>query len=238
MVLSQRVKTDESAIEIGVEQSKQLCHYRQGMGLTVIPVDGGYGNHHFLGLLKGLGCAIVARLRRDRVLYGPPGPYGGRGRPPVHGAFKEPESWPEPVEQIEFSHPKWGQVRLRRWDDLQAKQDAATSFAVIQAEVHLNRTKSVPPLWSAYRPAPEQDHYPLREVWAWFTQRWPIEPSIRFRKQHLTWTLPRLVDLVSWQLFLARDLVQDRPLSWQQAEPNLSPDRVQRGLDFRPKCYY
>lgn len=245
VVLSQRVKADESALKIGVEPVKQVCLYRSDAELTVIAGDGGYGNHHFLGPLKGVNGAIVARLRRDRVLYGAPGGYGGRGRPPVHGdrfAFKEAETWETPVEQIEFSHPRWGQVRLRRWNDLHAKQDAETPFAVIQAEVHREREKPADPLWLAYAPAPGQDHYPLREVWGWFTQRWPIEPSIRFRKQHLAWTLPRLqaaeacdrwtrlVDLAGWQLYLARNLVQDQPLPWHKSRANLTPARVQRGL--------
>jgi hypothetical protein len=245
VVLSQRVKADESALEIGIEQVKQVCRYRAGAGLTVIPADGSYGNHHFLGPLKGVNGAIVARLRRDRVLYGSPGVYGGRGRRPVHGdrfAFKEPDTWGEPVEQIEFSHARWGRVRLRRWNELHAKQDAQTPFAVIQAEVHREREKPAEPLWLAYVPAPEQDHYPLREVWGWFTHRWPIEPSIRFRKQHLAWTLPhlqtaeacdrwtRLVDLAGWQLYLARNLVQDQPLPWQRSQTKLTPARVQRGL--------
>ena len=245
VVLSQRIKAAESALEIGADQIKQLCRYRQDAGLTVVPVDGSYGNHHFLGALRGVNCAIVARLRRDRVLYGPPGVYGGRGRPAVHGArfaFKEPNTWADPVEHIEFSHPKWGQVRLRRWNDLHAKQDAETSLVVIQAEVHREREKPAAPLWLAYVPAPEQDHYPLREVWGWFTHRWPIEPAIRFRKQHLGWSLPRLqtaeacdrwtclVDLADWHLYLARNLVQDQPLPWHKLQARLSPARVQRGL--------
>jgi ADP-heptose:LPS heptosyltransferase len=78
--------------------------------------------------------------------------------------------------------------------------------------------------------------------WQWFTQRWPIEPTIRFRKQHLAWTLPRLqtaeacdrwtrlVDLANWQLFLARNLVHDQPLPWQKTQTALTPARVQRAL--------
>lgn len=97
VVLSQRVKADESAIEVGVEQVKQLCRYRVDAGLTVIAVDGGYGNHHFLGPLQGVNCAIVARLRRDRVLYGPPGAYGGRGRPRFTGRVS-PSKTPTPGE--------------------------------------------------------------------------------------------------------------------------------------------
>lgn len=245
VLMSQRVKASDSAIDVGVAQVKQLCRYRPGPGLTVIATDGAYGNHHFLGPLRAVNCAKVCRLRRDRVLYGAPGPYAGRGRPRSHGdrfAFKEADTWGEPVEQIEFSHARWGQVRLRRWNDLHAKQDTKTSFAVIQAKIHCAREKPPAPLWLAYAPAPEQDRFPVQQVWDWFTQRWPIEPSIRFRKQHLLWTLPRLqsaeacdrwtrlVDLAQWQLFLARPLVQDQPLPWQRTQTDLTPARVQRGF--------
>jgi hypothetical protein len=64
-----------------------------------IAADGAYGDHRFLGPLRHEPCGILARLRRDWVLYGVPGPYSGRGRPRVHGArfaFKEPETWGEP----------------------------------------------------------------------------------------------------------------------------------------------
>ena len=245
VVLSRRVKATESVLTVGVAQVKQLCGYRQHTDLTVIVGDGYYGNHHFLGPLKGVNCAIVCRLRCDRVLYGQPEAYGGRGRPRKHGyrfAFKEPDSWPSPAEMAEFEHSDWGQVRLRRWSQLHARQDADTSFDVIQAEIHRERLKPPVPLWLTYVPAPRQDHYSVQQVWSWFTQRWPIEPTIRFRKQHLAWTLPRLqtaeacdrwtrlVDLANWQLFLARDLVQDQPLPWQKAQYDLTPARVQRGL--------
>jgi hypothetical protein len=100
----------------------------------------------------------------------------------------------------------------------------------------LERDKPSAPLWLGYVPG-HTDH-PLQTVWSWFDFRWPIEPSIRFRKQQLHWTLPRfqdsqtcdrwtaLVDLAFWQLFLARDLVQDQPLPWQKAQSILTPTRV------------
>jgi len=243
---SQRIEPDQTAIEVGVAQVKQLCQARPDpmkRGLDVIVGDGHYGNHHFFRPLKGLPCAALSRLRRDRVLYTAPGRYGGRGRPTVHGArfaFKEPETWPQPDEMVEFSHERWGQVRLRRWGNLHAKQDAETSFDVILAEVHLQREKPSEPLWLGYL----EGHiaYPLREVWSWFDYRWPIEPSIRFRKQNLCWTLPHfqtsescdrwthLVDLAYWQLFLASQLVSDQPLPWQKAQAIFTPGRVLRGL--------
>jgi hypothetical protein len=32
--------------------------------------------------------------------------------------------------------------------------------------------------------------------------------------------------LMSWELWLARDIVADNPLPWQQSIPNLTPGRV------------
>ena len=131
VVLSRRVKANESEIGVGVAQVKQLCRYRLGAELMVITADGRYGTHHFFAPLKQTNCALVARLRCDRVLYGEPGVYGGRGRPRKHGdrfAFKEPDTWPEPDEVAEYEHPDWGQVRLQAWRQLHARQDADLPF--------------------------------------------------------------------------------------------------------------
>lgn len=245
-IYSQRLKPEQTAIAVGAAQVKQLCQARPEpthQGLDVIVTDGHYGNHLFFRALAGLSCAALSRMRCDRVLYQPPKPYAGHGRPPVHGprfAFKEPDTWPEPVEQVEFSHDRWGQVRLRRWVNLHARADAETIFEVILAEVHRERAKPPQPLWLGYRPG--HTSYPLREVWSWFDFRWPIEPSIRFRKQSLLWTLPyfqtseacdrwsHLVDIANWQVFLAQPLVSDHPLPWQKAQARLTPGRVRRGL--------
>ncbi len=245
-VSNQRIEPAQKAIAVGLKQVKALCQARIDplqRVLDVIVGDGHYGNHHFFGGLQELDCAGLARMRRDRVLYGPPPPYGGQGRPAVHGerfAFKESDSWFEPDEMVELEHPRWGQVRLRRFNNLHAKQDATTSFDVIMAEVHLERDKPPAPFWLGYVPG-HTDHS-VEVVWSWFDYRWPIEPSIRFRKQSLFWTLPRfqdsmacdrwtnLVDLTYWQLFLARHLVLDQPLPWQKPQVALTPYRVKRGL--------
>lgn len=245
-LFNQRVEPHQTAIDIGAEQVKQLCQARPDpdqQGLDVVVSDGHYGNHRFFRAVTGLPCATLSRMRCDRVLYQAPGPYRGHGRPTVHGPkfdFKAPVTWPEPVEQVEFSHDRWGQVRLRRWSNLHARQDAQTSFEVILAEVHRERAKPSAPLWLGYRPG--YTDYPLREVWSWFDFRWPIEPSLRFRKQYLAWTLPyfqssaacdrwtHLVDIAYWQVFLARHLVTDQALPWQKAQPCLTPGRVLRTL--------
>lgn len=245
-----RVPSEQTEIEVGVTQVKELVRQRRAEmedAFHLIVADCKYGNHRFLGPLKDEQCGKLVRLRRDRVLYGPPGPYSGRGRPRVHGdrfAFKEPETWGEPAATVELEDASWGQVRLRRWDNFHARQDASTSFSVILVETHREREKPATPFWLGYLPPPHQEPggQSLVDLWHGYQHRWPVEPSNRFRKQYLYWTLPRfqtpeccdrwtvLVSLAQWQLFLARDLVKDEPLPWQPAQQKLTPERVLQGL--------
>ena len=245
-ISSLRVTPETSAITTGIEQVRHLCHNRATQtGTDVILGDGGYGNHLFLSGLADTDCALLVRLRRDRVLSGVPGPYPGRGRPTVHGerfAFKEPENWWPPSVSVTLETEDWGQVRLRRWDNLHAKQDAKTVFSVICCEVHLERETPPKPLWLGYRPSPKRD-FDLVTIWRWYPRRWPIEPSIRFRKERLYWNMPQfqqaqrcdrwttLVDIAQWLVWLGRGLVQDRPLPWQKSLAELTPGRVLQGFD-------
>ncbi len=245
-----RVPSKQTDVEMGIEQVKRLCRHRQTEmleDLHLIIADAKYGNHRFFGPLKDEPCGALARMRRDRVLYGPPPPYSGRGRPRVHGdrfAFKEPESWGEPDATAELEDERWGKVRLRRWDDKHARQGANTPFSVILVETHLERDKPLRPFWLAYQSPPHQaqDDQRLQDLWHWYQYRWPVEPSIRFRKQYLHWTLPRfqqseycdrwtmLVSVAQWQLLLSRELVMDNPLPWQPPQEKLTPERVLQGF--------
>ena len=245
-----RVPSQRTEIEIGVEQVQQLSRHRQAEmeeAFHLVVADCKYGNHRFLGSVKDVPCGKLVRLRRDRVLCGEPGPYSGRGRPRVHGkhfVFKEPETWGDAEEEVELEDVRWGKVRLRRWDKLHARQDATTPFSVILVEAHLEREQSARPFWLGYLPPPDQESEDqcLVDLWYWYQCRWPVEPSIRFRKQYLYWTLPcfqtpercdrwtMLVTLAQWQLFLARELVRDQPLPWQPAQEKLTPERVLQGL--------
>lgn len=243
---NERMGLDTSAIKLGVNQVKQLMQKRQAAGaenLIVVPADGKYGTHHFLGPLQGeKHLAVVARLRRDRVLYGPAPEYIGRGRPRKHGvrfSFKDETTWHDPEQDISFTDKRWGQVRLRGWSGLHMRQDPDTAFTAIYVEVRLERDKRPKPIWIAYL---GPDKHSIREAWLWFDHRWPIEPSIRFRKQKLHWTLPNfqtsdrcdrwcwLVEAAFWQIYLARELVRDEPLPWQKPLTNLTPARVLRGM--------
>ena len=239
---TRRVVGRQTVVGVGVEQVKTLCDTRPAETHDVITADGSYGNHRFLGALKDQPCTVVVRLRCDRVLYGAAEPYAGQGRPGVHGrpfAFKEPDTWGPPAEEVRFEDERYGQVWLRHWHNLHAKQDARTVFSVIRAEVHLERKKPPKPLWLGDQNAQDLS---LHTLWVAFDQRWPIEPAHRFRKQRLYWTLPQfqqpdrcdrwtwLVDIAAWLVFLARDLVSDQPLPWQKTQVTLTPGRVLLGL--------
>ena len=246
-VYNERITAQMDAIETGVTQVQWLCEQGAGReGLDVVVADGGYGNHRFLGGLKDASCAVLVRLRCDRVLYGSAPAYQGRGRPAIHGprfAFKDPKTWTEALETVELESDDWGQVRLRRWDNLHAKQDAQTVFSVLCCEVHLEREKPPKALWLGYRPAPTQD-LDLESIWRCFAMRWPIEPAFRFRKERLHWTLPHvqqtqrcdtwtgLVDIAYWMLYLGRELVQDCRLPWQKPLKTLTPGRILQGFQL------
>jgi hypothetical protein len=245
-----RAPSEQSDVAVGIEQVRRLCcqrHKAMFDVLHVIIADAKYGNHRFLGPLRGERCGVLVRMRRDRVLCGAPPPYGGQGRPRVHGdrfAFKELESWGEPDATVELEDERWGKVRLRRWDNKHARQDASTPFSVVLVETHREREKRPAPFWLAYQPPPHQaaNDQPLEELWHWYQYRWPVEPSIRFRKQYLHWTLPRfqqpeycdrwtmLVSVTQWQLLLGRELVMDNPLPWQPPQEKLTPERVLQGF--------
>ena len=247
-----RIPSDEDAKSVGAAQILALSRSRETFEKTldIVAADGTYGNAAFLRPLKGQRTGIVTRLRRDRVLYREPEPPAkkSRGRPRVHGerfAFKEPDTWGEPDETLIFDDPKFGRVKLERWNALHGRKDADVPFDVVRISVHLGREKPPKPLWLAWQQPPKIPPGITVDavvIWQAYTHRWPIEPGIRFRKQRLGWTTPRfqskeagdrwswLVALAMWMLFLARPIVQDHPLPWQKPQERLTPQRVQQSI--------
>lgn len=241
-ISTERVPAVGSEVQTGIAQVEWLCTHLSHQGRKVIVADGRYGNHKFFGGISPLPCAAVVRLRKDRVLYREPPPYAGKGRRRKHGAafrFTDPATWGPPSEDLLFPHPHYGAVRLRRWSNLHAQQDALTVFDVVLAETHLDQPKRPDPKWFAGLNASDLS---ARRLWTCYTRRWPIEPAFRFCKNDLHWTLPQfhhtlhcdrwtlLVDIAYWQLYLARDLVRDTPLPWQKRLTVLTPGRVLAGM--------
>ena len=247
-----RIPSSITAGEMGIAQIKELSENRTDLrdGLDIVAADGKYGNARFLRPLQAQNCGIVVRLRQDRVLYHAPEQLKKRkrGRPRVHGerfSFKELESWNTPDEVTSFEHAKMGRVKLERWNNLHGKKDADVPIAVIRASIHLEKNKPPKPIWIGWQApshVPESLDINVQIIWQAYTHRWPVEPSIRFRKQHLGWTTPQfqhketgdrwswLVALAVWLLFLSRPIVKDHPLPWQKPQAKLTPQRVQQSL--------
>lgn len=245
---TKRIVPEKSSLEVGIEQVKAFCQKRQACDSKALDVfigDGHYGNSAFWKEFQDELCAIVVRLRRNRIMYLPaPKPEGPkRGRPRKHGpkmAFKDPQSWPEPSECVEFKDERWGKVTIRRWDNLHDQQHPEASISVLGVWVHQENPSPTAPLWLGYKPGYRD--VSAQEIWSWFSWRWPIEPSIRFRKQQLAWTRPAFQDSAScdhwtdltqaafWMLYLARPLVADHHLPWQKPALSLTPLRVKRAF--------
>ena len=246
-----RVGSDQSAVAVGAEQIRMLSEARSTFleALDIVACDGKYGHAGFLRSVQGLRTGIVTRLRCDRVLYqAAPPPTGKRGRPKKHGqrfAFKEPVTWGEPDQVVELEDPYWGQVRLERWSNLHEKKGSDVPYDVVRACVHQERSQPPSPLWLAWlapQANPTQCLVTAQTIWRAYGQRWPIEPGIHFRKETLGWTMPmfhskeagdlwtQLTALACWIVFLARPLVEDRPLPWQKPQQHLTPQRVQQSI--------
>lgn len=236
-LLHERITSAESPIDKGVNQLRQVCQKLATRPLSLW--DAEYGCAPFLKQTADIACDKLIRLRSNRVLYGLPPAYTGIGRPRVHGdKFKLGDSntgW-QPDEDIEVEDLKLGRLRLRMWHDLHLKQAATHQVSLIQLE-RLDSTAHTPPkpLWLIWI---GQDRPSLPTIWQRYLRRFAINHWYRFAKQRLHWTLPQLstpeqsqrwsdlMPLLTWQLWLARPDVQDAPLPWQKAAPNLSPGRV------------
>jgi hypothetical protein len=236
-LLHERITSAETPIEKAAAQLRQVCQK-----LTVRPLslwDAEYGCAPFLQKTADLACDKLIRLRSNRVLYGPPSPYSGKGRPRKHGeSFKLNDAttwWPPDEEQV-VEEGKWGTLRLQMWHSLHLKQAATQVLSLIRVErLSPNFTTAPKPLWLIWvgleRP-------PLATVWQQYLRRFAIDHWYRFAKQRLHWRLPQLatpessqrwsdlMPLLTWQLWLARPEVQDSPLPWQRSSATLSPGRV------------
>ncbi len=206
--------------------------------------DAEYGCAPFVRETADVPCDKVLRLRPNVVLYTAPPAYAGHGRPPVHGRkfkLRDGRTWGQPDATLDVQDPDWGRVQVRLWSGLHFKKAAAQTFWVLRLErLDARGTRRRPRvLWLAWIGEPPP---PLAEGWRLYFRRFALEHWYRFAKHSLGWTLPRLqtpaaaerwsdlMPLLTWQLWLARPAVKDRPRPWQKTLPTLSPGRVRQGL--------
>jgi hypothetical protein len=204
-------------------------------------------------------AAVLVRLRSDRCFYAdpPPRPPGAGGRPRRHGAkfaCADPATWPTPTTTLTCQDDQYGAVTVQAWAGLHPKQQRHPGHGsrrprpivrgtILRVQVERVPAKTRPPkvlwLWWAGPGALDLDL-----AWRAYVRRFDLEHTIRFCKQSLGWTTPRVrhpeqADRWTWlvlaayaQLHLARAVAADQRLPWERPrpQPHLSPYRVRRGL--------
>jgi Transposase DDE domain len=206
--------------------------------------DGGYDSAQLSLDLAEERVAVLVRLRSDRCFYAdpPPPPPGKIGRPRRHGAkfnCADPASWPTPTTTYVATDDQYGTVTVAAWAGLHPKQHRHPGHGsgaprpivrgtIIRVQVERVPAKTRPPkvlwLWWA---GPAGCALDLELAWRAYTRRFDCEHTIRFCKQTLGWTTPRVrhpqqAERWTWlvlaaytQLRLARAVVADQRLAWE-----------------------
>jgi hypothetical protein len=230
--------------------------------LSVLVADTGYSAVSFLGeVIEYENLLTVTRFRSNRVFYHQPESTkggSGAGHPKWYGerfAFREPETWGKPDEvattTVITKKGRTWHVHLEGWHDKLMKGKKGVlmhqhPFTLIRVQVFNEQGQLVfrRPMWLGIlgRRRRELSLLDARDV---YTQRFNEEHYFRFGKQRLlmtTFETPdvrreenwmQIVPLAYTQLWLARELAQALPYSWEHYQPQrksqvLSPSMVQR----------
>ncbi|WP_375453231.1 NF041680 family putative transposase [uncultured Nostoc sp.] len=238
----ERISSWENPIQKATWQLQQVCEHLPTRPISVW--DSEYGCAPFVLKTSNIRADILVRLRSNLCLWGAPPPYSGKGRPRKHGdKFKlnEPSTWSELTQSIELNHSKLGRVKVSLWSNLHFRKTATSPMSLIRVE-RLDEQRNFrvsKPLWLALV---GEEMPPLSEVWQLYLRRFTVDHWYRFLKQRLHWTLPKLstpkqcerwsdlMPLMTWELWLARDIVADNPLPWQKSLDKMTPGRVAQAM--------
>ena len=172
------------------------------------------------------------RLRPNRCLWTAPPPIKAKkGRPRKHGEkfqLCDSQTWTNPDQSQEIDDAKWGKIEIKHWTNLHFREAAALPMDIIliQRKGKNLSADAAKPIWLACQ---LEQMLPLEEFWPLYQRRFNIDHWNRFAKQRLHWTLPKLstpsqgqswsdlMPLLTWQLWLAREIVQDNPLTKAEA---------------------
>jgi hypothetical protein len=234
----ERITSWDSPISQAVQQLSSVSSHLLSRALSLW--DSEYGCAPFVNQTAFLPVDKLMRLRSNLCLWGVPGAYEGRGRPKVHGdKFKlnDPTTWSSPAQQVEIDDPDLGQLQVRVWHNYHFRLSPSHPMSVVLVErlTTDGGAKMNKPMWLAFVGLKMP---PPGEVWRLYLRRFAIDHWYRFAKNRLHWTLPQLstpvqcarwsdlMPIVTWQLWLARQLVAQRPLPWQKSQVKLTPGRV------------
>ncbi|MGV9456858.1 NF041680 family putative transposase [Streptomyces sp. NPDC003635] len=236
--------------------------WRPGDADILVVMDTGYDVTRLAYVLADLPVEVVGRLRSDRVMLRDAGPRRSTprgGQPRKHGGvltFSKPESWHTPDQATTCDTTRYGTAEALAWDRMHPRLQARGPWidhcgelplihgTLIRLKVdHLPGDRDPKPVWLwSSRTGMTGEDVALR--WQAFLRRFDLEHTFRLFKQTLGWTVPKVrdphtADLWTWliiaahtQLRLARPLAEDLRRPWERpAEPRrLTPARVRRGF--------
>jgi hypothetical protein len=239
-LLHERI-SDRKPVVKAAEQLQKVCAQISRRPLTLW--DSEYSCGDFLLATADLEADKLMRLRTNLCLEGPPKPRKSkRGPEPKHGErfkFKDPQTWWEPGQELEYESGEFGPTKVRIWETLRFRKALDCNMTVAQVErLQAPGTRRKPRLlWFAWVGQKPPEHW-----WELYGRRYPVDHWYRFAKGRLHWTLPQfstperadrwsdLMPFITWELWFARQWVEDCPLPWQKPQKLLSPGRVCQGM--------
>jgi hypothetical protein len=242
-LLHERISSASSPILQAASQLKLVCE--QSVNPVLAVLDREYGNANWVLAQADIQADCLMRVRKNACLWSAPPAYSGRGRPRKHGQkmrLNDPSTWLQADNVIEIDeHSQLGQIRVSQWLDLHFYRAAEhrVNLILVQRMKPMSNGQPFPPLWLAWV---GERTLPLETVWFKYLRRFGVDHWYKFVKQRLHWTLPNLrspeqserwsdlMPLMSWQLWLAKDLVVENVLPWQSATTNLTPGRVAQSM--------
>jgi hypothetical protein len=238
-----RISPDQTPVEAGAVQLKELLAEVDFRPL--VTGDSEYACAPFLNEMEGAPCDLLLRVRPNRVLYGEPGPYPKIGRPRIHGArfaLAEETTWDPPDQEWEGEEASGKRIHVRAWEQLHFKGAARVKGTLILVEwPDAKGTRRDPKrrwlFWVGETPPA------LSEAASLYGRRFSLEHFFRFEKTTLRWNRAHLgsldasqrwtdlATLVSWEGWIARELVQGARLPWDRTpRKTLTPGQVRHQL--------
>ena len=133
-------------------------------------------------------------------------------------------------------------MQICLWQNLHFRKANGHPISLLRVERLSQRTgKAIKPMWLA--PVGEQMP-PLTEVWRLYLRRFAVDQRQSIYQATLTLDIAQtqhskamyresdLMPLMTWELWLARDIVADKPLPWQNSTTKLTPGRVAIGIGW------
>jgi hypothetical protein len=256
-----RLAVNDNTNTVAAAQVRALRpHLGQLPATPLFAFDAGFDPVQLSVGLSDLDVGVVVRIRDDRKFFAPPPPRqpGRGGRPRRHGdrfSCADPATWPPPDAVHRCDDAQYGHVDVQAWHRLHPHQrtyrDPDGAMSIVEATIIRVQVSQLPgrrnrqpkTLWLWWT-GPDPATLNLDRLWRAYIRRFDIEHTIRFAKQTLGATTPKIrtpeqADRWTWliltaltQLRLARNLVGDHRLPWQPplTADKLTPGRVRAGF--------